>query len=68
MIKLEHIVLASADQIEFIIEGMRNPTNSWDKSDSVRYWSKAYDEKIETPGYEVGEADLNLMKDRKSVV
>ena len=62
MIKLEHVVLASADQMEFIIEGMRNPLNSWDKSDSVRYWSKEHDEKIETPGYEIGEEDLNLMK------
>ena len=62
MIKLEHVVLASPDQMEFIIEGMRNPMNSWEKSDSYRYWSKAHDEKIETPGYEVGEADLNLMQ------
>lgn len=61
MIKLEHVVLASPDQMEFIIEGMRNPLNSWDKSDSVKYWSKAHDEEIETPGYEVGEEDLNLM-------
>ena len=62
MIKLEHVVLASAEQMEVIIEGKRNPMNSWEKSDSYRYWSKAHDEKIETPGYEVGEADLNLMK------
>ena len=48
--------------MEFIIEGMRNPMNSWEKSDSVRYWSKEHDEKIKTPGYEVGEEDLNLMK------
>ena len=34
MIKLEHVVLASPEQIEFIIEGMRNPMNSWEKSDS----------------------------------
>ena len=34
MIKLEHVVLASPEQIEFIIEGTRNPLNSWDKSDS----------------------------------
>lgn len=34
MIKLEHVVLASPEQIEFIIEGMRNPMNSWKKSDS----------------------------------
>ena len=35
MIKLEHIVLASPEQMEFIIEGMRNPMNSWEKSDSI---------------------------------
>lgn len=34
MIKLEHVVLASPEQMEFIIEGMRNPMNSWEKSDS----------------------------------
>ena len=33
-IKLEHVVLASPEQMDFIIEGMRNPMNSWDKSDS----------------------------------
>lgn len=35
MIKLENVVLASPKQMEFIIEGMRNPKNSWGKSDSV---------------------------------
>lgn len=34
MIKLEHTVTASPEQMEFIIEGMRNPMNSWEKSDS----------------------------------
>ena len=34
MIKIEHIVTASPEQMEFIIEGVRNPMNSWDKSDS----------------------------------
>ena len=34
MIKLEHVVLESPEQMKFIIEGMRNPMNSWDKSDS----------------------------------
>ena len=34
MIKLEHTVLPSSDQMEFVIEGMRNPMNSWDNSDS----------------------------------
>lgn len=34
MIKLENVVLASPEQMEFIIEGMRNSMNSWEKSDS----------------------------------
>ena len=34
MIKLEHVVLASPEQMEFIIEGMHNSMNSWEKSDS----------------------------------
>lgn len=34
MIRLEHAVLPSPEQMEFVIEGMRNPMNSWDKSDS----------------------------------
>ena len=34
MIEISHVVLASPEQMEFIIEGMRNPMNSWDKSDS----------------------------------
>lgn len=34
MIKLKHTVLASPEQMEFIIEGMRNPRNSWEKKDS----------------------------------
>ena len=33
-IKLENVVLASPEQTEFIIEGMRNPMNSWEKSDT----------------------------------
>lgn len=57
MIKLEHTVLASPEQMEFIIEGMRNPMNSWEKSDSG----------LETAGYDVvgfdlGKADLDLMQ------
>lgn len=35
MIKLEHVVLASPEQMDFIIEGMRNPMNSWGNSDSM---------------------------------
>lgn len=34
MIKLENKVLPSPEQMQFVIEGMRNPMNSWAKSDS----------------------------------
>lgn len=34
MIKIENVVLASPEQMNFIIQGMRNPMNSWEKSDS----------------------------------
>ena len=34
MIKIENVVLPSAEQWEAIIRGMRNPMNSWDKMDS----------------------------------
>lgn len=37
MIKLEHTVLPSPDEMQFVIEGMRNPMNSWNKSDSTFY-------------------------------
>lgn len=50
MIKLEHTVLATNEQMAFIIEGMRNPKNSWDRSDSFGV------------GYGIGSSDLNLMK------
>ena len=50
MIKLEHTVLATNEQMAFVIEGMRNPKNSWDRSDSFGV------------GYGIGSADLNLMK------
>ena len=48
MIKLENVVLASPEQMEFIIQGMRNPMNSWEKSDS-RYSCLCVDDKRECP-------------------
>ena len=33
-ITLKNVVLASPEQMEFIIQGMRNPMNSWEKSDT----------------------------------
>lgn len=66
MIKLEHVVLASPEQMEFIIEGMRNPMNSWEKSDSYENYEVEYDEETEAeihhPYYRVGAGDIALMK------
>lgn len=61
MIKLEHIVTASPEQMEFVIEGMRNPMNSWDKSDSEAYISE--DPKFKgIKKFYTGDADWALMK------
>lgn len=61
MIKLEHIVIASPEQMEFIIEGMRNPMNSWNKSDSEAYISE--DPKFKgIKKFYTGDADWALMK------
>ena len=57
MIKLEHVVLASPEQMEFIIEGMRNPMNSHDRSDS-EYDTAGYD----IVRFKVGENDHSLMQ------
>ena len=62
MIKLEHTVLPSSEQMEFIIEGMRNPMNSWEKSDSGLYCPDKYDGYIEPIKWKLGENDQSLMK------
>lgn len=57
MIKLENTVTPSADQWKAVVLSMRNPMNSWDKSDS--YYGYDNDDK---PSYIVGDNDLDLMK------
>ena len=54
MLKIEKFVTASPEQWEIIIEGMRNPMNSWDRMDSIpdEYFG---------PGFYIGENDHNLM-------
>lgn len=47
---------------EAAIRGMRNPMNSWDKSDSYHWSAKLKDDKYPKERYEVGDADLDLMK------
>ena len=70
-INLENVVLASPEQMEFIIEGMRNPMNSWEKSDSGRGCDDhlcgshcAFSSQWcgNTPKYVVGENDHSLMQ------
>lgn len=67
MIKLEHKVLPSPEQMKFVIEGMRNPMNSWYKSDShicKQDGSFCMDciNQGKSIGYCLGESDYDLMK------
>lgn len=62
MINIEHIVVASPEQMQFIIEGMRNPMNSWAKSDSL-YYPEYEDDygNIKHSDFFLGEQDHRLM-------
>lgn len=75
MIKLEHAVLPSPEQIEFAIEGLRNSFNSWFKSDS--HWGCLHlgeerdcdtcdsiqpDKCTWSPQFIVGKEDMALMQ------
>ena len=67
MIKLENLVLASPEQMSFIIQGLRNPMNSWEKSDSYENYSVEFDDdlpgvEIHRPYYRVGAGDISLMQ------
>lgn len=59
MIKIENVGLASPEQMEFIIEGMRNPMNSWEKSDSEKEFTNA---KWPEEMFTLGENDRSLMQ------
>ena len=58
MIKIEHVVFPSDGQMMFVIEGMRNAFNSWDKSDSEM--CSCTDTGVEI-GFHLGEVDEALM-------
>ena len=71
MLKLENVVLASPEQMEFIIEGMRNPMNSWEKKDSREGCEHGLCWKTcnfsphwcgNTPKYVMGKNDHSLMQ------
>lgn len=62
MIKLEHVVLSNPEQMEFIIEGMRNPLNSWNKSDSSCGQVTRKTNVQWSGDYFIGTNDSNLMQ------
>lgn len=65
MIKIENTVTPSGEQWERIIMGLRNPMNSWDKSDTIYGTAyKLYDgtEITTKDGFSIGNNDLDLMK------
>ena len=59
MIKLENVVLASPEQMSFIIQGLRNPMNSWEKSDSEMLYDNTY---CAPEDFKVGNNDRSLMQ------
>ena len=59
MIKLENLVLASPEQMSFIIQGLRNPMNSWEKSDSEMLYGDPY---CAPEDFKVGNNDRSLMQ------
>lgn len=62
MIKIEHTEVFGWDAS---IRGMRNPLNSWDKSDTVygTYWGEIDGHKcFDNDGFVIGENDLKLMR------
>ena len=62
MIKIENVVLASPEQMEFIIQGMRNPMNSWEKSDSSCGKATRPTNVQWSDDYFIGTNDANLMQ------
>lgn len=59
MIKIENVVGPSPEQMMFIIQGMRNPLNSWDKFDSIITESSVSEGRKDT--LQLGAADEDLM-------
>ena len=61
MIKVENI---DTYGWEAAVRGMRNPMNSWDKSDSYENYTTSFEDgfEVRSPYYRVGAADVALMK------
>lgn len=58
MIKLENVVLTNPKQMNFVIEGMRNPMNSWDKNDSYAW----HEYRTGNEHFKLGDNDHSLMQ------
>ena len=63
MLKIEKFVAPSPEQWEIVMEGMRNPMNSWDRMDSYITNVEDY-ETLETGNFKfiMGDNDYNLTK------
>ena len=62
MIKFEHTVTPSPEQLMFVIEGMRNPMESWDQSDSGWIFTTDTDDIFTKRSFKLGTNDRDLMK------
>lgn len=63
MLKIEKFVTMSPEQWEIVIEGARNPMNSWDRMDSYATNITDCETDISVPSeYFVGENDMNLLE------
>ena len=60
MLKIENTVTPSADWWKAVVNGVRNPYNSWDKSDS--YYTEIISGDYQSLFYCLGDNDLELMK------
>ena len=63
MLKVEKMVTMSPEQWEIVIEGMRNPHDSWDRMDSYMTYVEDTETSVTAPfEFFVGEADQKLME------
>ena len=61
MIKFENTLTPSPEQWKMIINGVRNPKNSWEKSDSKFYEDVDFDPDDYPCGFKLGDNDHDLM-------
>ena len=61
MIKFENTLTPSPEQWGMIINGVRNPKNSWEKSDSKFYDDVDFDPDDYPGGFKLGDNDHDLM-------